>query len=175
MSKRTRINYEMVATERGRVINFSSFAEMALAQIDRNKTGIRNSDMRMDVQCVSILVDAVLKDNGFKYLHSAVGKSDTGIAAYYDYAAQLFKVVALGAPKWDLNGKPYLAIEFIDEKIAKESQFFATVTIDEDTDQDLINAFVEDVVIEIGAALSGKECNSLNNYSGKLKRILQYG
>ena len=79
MSKRTRINYEMVATERGRVINFSSFAEMALAQIDRNKTGIRNSDMRMDVQCVSILVDAVLKDNGFKYLHSAVGKSDTAL------------------------------------------------------------------------------------------------
>ena len=135
---------------------------MVIGQITRGQTGIKTNDMQIDVQCASILLDIILEKNGFIYAHSGVTKAAHGLVAYYWYSDKLFKISAIGAPKWEPEALPYIFIEFDDPKLAMK--LIATINIDENTDEKMMDAFVETVVSEIEKVLSGKENQEMISY-----------
>ncbi len=148
--------------QKGHMLPHLSFSDMVIGQIARKRTGIKDEDAQIDIQCASILLDISLSDNGFEYAHSGINKAAHGLVAYYWYGGERFKISAMGAPSWEPKASPYIFIEFDDPKLA--TKLIASINVDEDTDEKLVSAFVKKVVSEIENVLSGKENMELVSY-----------
>lgn len=149
-------------TIKGHVLSYSSFSNMVIGQIARGHTGISNKDIQVDIQCAAILLDISLTNHGFEYAHSGVNKVVHGLVAYYWYGGERLKISAMGAPRWEPKASPYIFIEFDDPRLA--TKLIASINVNEDTDEKLVDAFVKTIVSEIKNVLSGKENKELVSY-----------